>query len=245
MTEKQPGTLSAHVDSEIVTREQLAKIETPAEHSRYWRPIPHIALVEGMDKALRAHHLSLAGEEYALRRDGQMLFGVLRVSYHETKEIVTTIGLRHANNKTMAIQMVAGVSVFVCDNMCFRGDMVVMHQRHDQSFRLVPALTESVGRWKGEADRLVGEVGNLKKFGLTDQAAKAMICDAFAQELMPVRFLPDVVKTYLEPKHPQFEPRNAWSLHNAFTEVAKEMPITTRMSSSQELGRFFGMVSHN
>jgi len=37
--------------------------------------------------------------------------------------------------------------------------------------------------------------------------------------------------------------RTAWSLHNAFTAVAKEIPITTRMPAIQELGRYFGMTN--
>jgi len=41
----------------------------------------------------------------------------------------------------------------------------------------------------------------------------------------------------------EFRPRTAWSLHNAFTAVAKEMPITTRMPAIQELGRYFGMTN--
>jgi len=39
----------------------------------------------------------------------------------------------------------------------------------------------------------------------------------------------------------EFRPRTSWSLHNAFTAVAKEMPITTQMPAIQELGRYFGM----
>lgn len=70
-----------------------------------------------------------------------------------------------------------------------------------------------------------------------------MIHDVFAQGLMPVRFLPDVSKAYFEPVLPQFEPRNAWSLHNAFTGVAKEMPMTTRLPAIQAVGKLFGMSS--
>lgn len=58
---------------------------------------------------------------------------------------------------------------------------------------------------------------------------------------MPVRFLPDVSHAYFQPDLAEFAPRTAWSLHNAFTGAAKEMPITTRMPAIQALGKFFGM----
>ena len=60
---------------------------------------------------------------------------------------------------------------------------------------------------------------------------------------MPVRFLPDVSKSYFEPTLKAFEPRTAWSLHNAFTGLAKEMPMSTRLPAIQAVGKLFGMSS--
>jgi hypothetical protein len=53
--------------------------------------------------------------------------------------------------------------------------------------------------------------------------------------------MPEVSRSYFAPTLPEFEPRNAWSLHNAFTGIAKEMPLTTRLPATQELGKLFGM----
>jgi hypothetical protein len=60
---------------------------------------------------------------------------------------------------------------------------------------------------------------------------------------MPVRLLPPVSQAYFEPKIPDFEPRNAWSLHNAFTTVAKVMPMSTRLPAIQAVGKLFGMTN--
>jgi hypothetical protein len=51
-----------------------------------------------------------------LRRDGSTLFGVLQLAYADTEDGVAALGLRTANNKTMSIQICAGLSVLVCDN---------------------------------------------------------------------------------------------------------------------------------
>ena len=45
-----------------------------------------------------------------------------------------------------------------------------------------------------------------------------------------------------EPKFAAFSDRSAWSLLNSFTEVAKDMPLTTRIDSAQEIGGFFGKL---
>jgi len=65
----------------------------------------------------------------------------------------------------------------------------------------------------------------------------------FAGGLMPLRFLPEVSQAYFEPVLPDFAPRTAWSLHNAFTAAAKAMPISTRLPATQAIGRLFGMSS--
>ena len=57
------------------------------------------------------------------------------------------------------------------------------------------------------------------------------------------KYIPKKFKIYFEPFVDEFRPRNSWSLHNAFTAVAKEMPITTRIPAIQELGRYFGMTN--
>ena len=66
--------------------------------------------------------------------------------------------------------------------------------------------------------------------------------DVFAQGLMPVRLLPEVSSAYFVPTIEEFAPRNAWSLHNAFTGAAKQMPMTTRLPAIQKVGKLFGLT---
>jgi len=195
--------------------------------------------VSGLDAALANRGLRANSEQFGLRRDGQMLFGVMKVATIAANDFITTLGFRQALNRTMSIQICAGASVFVCDNMCFSGETIVLRQRHNWSFHLQSALTGAVGRWQQKTDALVASIATLKTRELSDTQAKAMICDVFAKGIMPTRFLPDVVSEYVNPKHAEFAPRTAWSLNNAFTEVQKQMPLTTRLSASQELGRYF------
>jgi hypothetical protein len=105
-------------------------------------------------------------------------------------------------------------------------------------------LAGAVLRFQDHFGRLAGEVIALKKRRLVDIEAKALLHDAFAKGIMPLRFLPEVSQAYFEPQLPEFEPRSAWSLHNAFTGVAKVMPMSTRLPAIQALGRMFGMSAH-
>jgi hypothetical protein len=154
---------------------------------------------------------------------------------------MAALGLRASNNRTMSIQLCAGLSVFVCDNLAFRGDMIALKRKHTSGLNLRIELAGAVLRFQEHFGRLAGEVELLKEHTLPDIEAKTLIHDAFADGLMPVRFLPEVSEAYFEPQLQEFAPRNAWSLHNAFTGAAKAMPITTRLPAIQALGKFFGM----
>lgn len=234
--------LVLHVNSDAVTREQLAVLPR-VESTQYFQPVQHIELVEGIEKALDNRGLKIQDEKLGLRRDGAMLFGVMKVAHQQTEDFITTLGFRQALDRSMSIQMIAGVNVFVCDNMAFSGSSIVLRQRHTWRFHLAGELSGAVSRWQGKADAFVEGIQSLKSQWLTDTEAKAMICDAFAQGIMPLRFLPDVVNEYLKPSHEEFAPRNAWSLQNSFTEVQKQMPLTTRIVASQDIGKFFKLAA--
>lgn len=96
----QHGQLMSHVDTDLVTREQLAVIPAP-EPTATWRPIPHIELVETLERVLRVNQIAIREERFALRRDGSTLFGVLQLAYEDTPDGTAAMGLRTSNDKTM------------------------------------------------------------------------------------------------------------------------------------------------
>ncbi len=236
--------LVSHVDTDLVSRAELQALPTP-EGTQTFKPIPHIELVDMLDRVLAQNQIRIEEERFALRRDGSVLFGVLQLAYGETQDGRAALGLRTANNKTMSIQLCAGLAVFVCDNLAFRGDMIALQRKHTSGLNLRVELAGAVLRFQEHFGRLAGEVELLKQRALPDIQAKALIHDAFAGGLMPVRFLPEVSQAYFEPQLAEFAPRNAWSLHNAFTGAAKAMPMTTRLPAIQALGKFFGMSTED
>jgi hypothetical protein len=236
------GTLMSHVDTDLVTRKQLALVETPTA-TRSFKPVPHIELIETLQRVLTLNNITIRKEQFALRRDGATLFGVLQLAYQDTQDGMAALGLRTSNNRTMSIQICAGLSVFVCDNMVFRGDLIALNRKHTAGLHLRTEINHAILRFQDHFGRLTGEISNLKERTLADPDAKAILHDVFVQGILPIRLLPEASNLYFEPFVDEFKPRTAWSLHNAFTAVAKEMPITTRMPAIQELGRYFGMTN--
>jgi hypothetical protein len=240
----QHAQLVSHVDTDVVSRAELRALPM-LDATRTFKPIPHIELVDMLELVLRENQIRIEEERFALRRDGSVLFGVLQLAYGESLDGHAALGLRTANNKTMSIQLCAGLSVFVCDNLAFRGDMIALKRKHTSGLNLRIELAGAVLRFQEHFGRLSGEVERLKERLLPDIQAKALIHDAFAQSLMPLRFLPEVSHGYFEPNIEAFAARNAWSLHNAFTGAARAMPMTTRLPAIQALGKFFGMSAES
>jgi len=139
----QNATLMSHVDTDLVTREQLALVETP-DATRSFKPVPHIELVSTLEDVLRENRIAIRKEQFALRRDGSTLFAVLQLAHAETADGTAALGLRTSNNRTMSIQICAGLSVFVCDNMVFRGDLIALNRKHTSRLYLKTELVQAV-----------------------------------------------------------------------------------------------------
>src|SRR5438876_11954390 len=99
----------------------------------------------------------------------------------------------------MSLQICAGLSVFVCDNLAFRGDLIALKRKHTSGLNLREELTLSVIRFQEHFGRLTEEINDLKRHRLVDMEAKALLHDVFTQGLMPVRFLPEVSRSQTPP----------------------------------------------
>jgi hypothetical protein len=72
------------------------------------------------------------------------------------------MGIRTSNDRSMSIQICAGLSVFVCDNLVFRGDLIALNRKHTSGLDLAAELTGAVGRFREHFGRLTGEIDALK-----------------------------------------------------------------------------------
>lgn len=231
-------------DTAIVTREQLALAPVPPETATF-KPVPHITLVMALETILADKGITVTREQYALRSDGSRMFGTFDLALAGAYEASAgALGFRTANNRSMSLQMVAGMRVFVCDNMALSGDMVVLKRKHTGGLDLMAELLGATERYLTRYTRLCGEVQDMMALGLTDSEAKAVIHDVFVKGVFPIRLMPQVSGLYFEPVHEEFAPRTAWSLHNAFSEVAKGMFLNRRLEAMQRVGQTFGLIGN-
>ena len=246
-----PGTL-IYKNSELVTRDQLSSIPTPAPTAT-WRPIAHYDLVGALDRQLAVRDIRIAKEEFALAHNGLRLFGVLELTVpggngRSGIDYNFAMGIRTANDQSFATQLVAGACVLVCSNLAFSGDLIAMNRKHTAKFDLNADLSRAVDRFQRHLATFGGKFDGLQSRHLRDWEAKELIFDAFSQGILPIRLFDTVARTYFDPRGheamPDVAPRNAWGLHNAMTRAIKQLSPASAFQTTTRLGQVFGLSTN-
>jgi hypothetical protein len=73
-------------------------------------------------------------------------------------------------------------------------------------------------------------ITQLQAWELSTQEADSLLLRSFEAGIVSSRLLPDVIRAWRNPRHPELAGRNAFSLLNCFTETLKE----TQKSNPQE-----------
>ena len=240
------GTLS-HAHSQLVTRTDLMTMPAPAA-TLTWKPIAHYDLVQAIDRQLAVRDIRIVGEQFAVQRGGLRLFGVLELEVPgsaPSEEYRFALGVRTANDRSEALSIVAGAKVFVCDNLALSGDLIAIRRKHTAGFDLNADISRAIDRYQGHLEVFHRQLGDLMYRPLDDAQAKVMVFDAFAMEVLPVRFFPAVAETYFRPQPAMTDvaPRTCWGLHNAFTRAVRQMAPAPAFAATTRLGKFFGLRS--
>src|ERR1041385_4993413 len=164
--------LLLHCGAHAVDRVIIGSTSTP-EATATWTPLPHMALIEEVEQVLQSNGLSVVNQAHSLTHDGLRYFGLMEIqngAIHQ--DYAWVLGLRNSHDKTFPAGIVAGASVFVCDNLSFSGEIKI--PRNPPRFILgdLPFLTErAIGRllerWHHQDQR----IGAYKGKDLSDSSA--------------------------------------------------------------------------
>lgn len=236
-----PATLMLHRGGWSATLADLAAVPVPATTESYV-PVPYPRLIEEIKLHVPRFGLRITREEYALAQEGQQMFGVLTCANGvPNAEYALAIGLRSSLNRTLAVGIAAsGVRLFLCDNLAFFGE-VTAHRKHTANiFRDLPDLIyRMLTQVASFRARTEGEIAVMKQRELQPATAHHLMVEAIRANVLPASRLPKVIEAWEEPAHAEFTPRTAWSLFNAFTEVAKSSPPRAQMERSLRLSSLF------
>jgi hypothetical protein len=245
------STYSPKFASKLTSYDALTHLPLPVALGSNHKPVPHATLIDAIRKEIAIRGWAVQREQYAVGKKGAALFGVIDlqptvpiISAHETRGI--SLGLRNSTNESIAITVISGERVFVCDNLVMSGDLIAISRKNTTNLDLHDAIAKGFDKFLIHIVALDVELVRLQETPITDPAAKVMIFDVFAAGIVPVRLFDDVERFYFHPSEDMTDctPRTAWAAMNAFTRALKDLPPVSLISTSVALGKHFGLKSN-
>lgn len=219
-----------HRGGELVPRQQLDLIPLPEPTDSYV-PVSHYHLT---DKLLNIstdilRDYVLIGEQYAIARQGNQLFALLKFQ-REEGDMALSIAFRNSYDRSMSLGIAIGATVFVCDNLALQGDIVIMRKHTKNVWNELEDLSISTLYKAGKRfEQIQADSQLLKRQRVQDDDAFALMGMLYGHGIVSPRQITALKDEWLNTSHEEFKPRNMWSFFNATTEALKSCPPVSIM----------------
>lgn len=218
--------LLVHCGSQRLSLDQLRTLETPPG-DRTHVVVPHSEVFDIVHEQVTSRSLSVVQSVHAVSKDGLKYFAMMEIRNgareSESDDFSTVLGLRNSHDKSFAASVFMGSQVFVCDNLCFSGE-VKIGRRHTRRIRqdfpvlVGKAIDDILGVRQIQANRLDQYHG----FQLEDGEVHDLAIGACDRKIINPAKIYQVVQEYREPTFEEFAYEiDLWRLFNAFTFVMK------------------------
>jgi hypothetical protein len=222
-----------------LTRQELALVPSPHSTTTH-QVIPHIEIVNSLEETLAFRHIAIAGEEYAVSKDGNNFFGVITLD-QGIHGASFALGVRNSHSKQFRLSIVVGLRIFVCSNLCFSGDFNIVLAKHSKHFSLSHSISIGIDEAQRGFEPMQMAVETWQQTVVTDDQAKLQIYKAFIEDQLdaPKHLARVVHQNWFTPTHEEFQPRTLYSLNNAFTSAFGQLEPIPRYKATASLGKFF------
>ncbi len=233
------GVLLTHRGSVRVSKEQLLQIEPPAA-TNTWKPVAHGILVNTLAEVLSTRGITVKKEEYAVQRQGNILFGVMDLAWGSTIDYYAALGLRTSNDKSFAIQIAIGARVVVCDNLLMSGELIALKRKHTAGLELAGELAGGVDRYMLGYEQLRKGIARLKQSEVSVTEVRELIFTVFTRKIVPLRLFPHIAGNYAR-NEDWPKPISLWDVHTVFTLFLKKLTPAVAFAAHVKLGKFFAL----
>lgn len=224
VTERKHPNLILHCGAHRVERRVVDSIPTPRATTT-WTPIPHVELIRNVEHTLASTELVIASCAHSLTHDGARYFGLMEIQSQlsVSDDYAWVLGLRNSHDKTFPAGIVAGASVFICDNLSFSGEVKLARKHTRFITRDLPQLVgRAIGKLMEKWHDQDRRIAVYKERRLNNAMAHDLVIRATDVGVCSNRLIPSVLGEWRKPRHEEFKARNVWALFNGFTSALKE-----------------------
>lgn len=229
--------LITHCGAQRVERAELGKVTLPAATDTHL-PIPHDYLADLIEDRLNENGLHVVQSEFALGRKGADMFGIMEVGSAPGDDFATVVGFRNSHVKKLSAGLVLGDGVFVCDNLCFSGE-VGFGRRHTINILddLPDMVTDAIQKIMGINTAQVARAEAYKERQITNLRADHLIMNMLREGIINTQRVEKVVAEWDVPSHEEFTKtgRSIYRLKQATTEALKGSNIIAMPEKTKKL----------
>lgn len=217
--------LMLHCGATEVSRTDLAAVAMPAT-TRTYCPVEHDRFVNLVQDQLGEVGFRFGTEAHALTKEGKRYFGLVHLLCgQENEQHALVLGIRNSIDKSFPASLAFGAQVFVCDNLCFNGEIKVSRKHTTNIWRDLPSLIGSaVSQTSLMRDNMDDRFSCYQERKLDTRTADHIMIEMLRRGAINTSRIESVMKEWDEPSH-DFGGRTIWRLHNATTEALKGAPL--------------------
>lgn len=225
-------------DAGSLTIDQLHAIPVPsaprwsARNTR-WQPVPHGQLASAALRVAQERGFELADHAWTTNPSGTDLFGSIDLVDPQLDAPDGTrfsLGLRHSNAGNYAVGLAFGARVTVCENGLLAGSLVLA-KRHISGLNVEDFLHDGFDRFLETRHDTHRFIDRLRTTPLDAAAVNHLLMEAARADAVPWSMLGPIDRCWESPPYAEFEPRTAWSLYNAFTQIIKKRSAKGQMET--------------
>lgn len=250
------SNLCIHSGAVPVLEHELEQYPAPPDTDTYGA-VSHVDLIQSVRKILDKYSLPVVSSQFAVqnvKREGidilgARMFGVLNTNVMAESDsgkdhLRLSFGIRNSYDKTIAVGIVAGSTVFVCDNLCLTGEIQAVRKHTATVWNDILPMVESVVLASQKQHELDVEMKQIFMEVLVDENAGLDIIGAMAAHGYlsytggSNSMFAAAIGQWLKPDFEEFKERNIWSLFNACTFANKKSPVSSIMLENAKVTSF-------
>jgi len=217
------------IDSQHVSKKEVQALVLPEDvkPTETWTPMSHGQALDYLDAGLKRAGLEVdesKAPRFTLTNEKRRMFAQMTLKQNINDHVALMIGVANSWDRSVSFKIGIGSHVMVCSNGCIFAERKMgrkhtnelftdLDKRIDEVLNILPTFAQK--------QRLFFD--DLEGIKLSNADAHHFIIEAARAEAITGGEISRVAdEWHLEGgRFEEFAPRNAWSLHNSFTEVYK------------------------
>ncbi|QDP52191.1 MAG: hypothetical protein Unbinned2902contig1001_33 [Prokaryotic dsDNA virus sp.] len=205
------------------TMSELNKMPNPVPATKWHKPIPHFQAITSVINNIESRGLEISDLEVGTSHKNQRCFWLAKLKSKEG-DYAPMIGGRNAHDRSVSLALYGGASIFICSNLMVSAKFQDRRKHMGDIQQELPELIQtSIDRVLMDNTINKKRISYYKNQSLSDKDAYYFMIDAMKKEILGPSKIKYLVEQWENPLHDEFSNKNAWSLHNCFTEVFKDL----------------------